>query len=82
MTESDQLTRADLAQLSAEQIEEARVNGRLAHLLGAPETDTELVRRAKTEVIGRSDIKALFALGQHDLIEEARATNRINYEEN
>lgn len=78
-TEDEQLTRADLKTMSLDAIAEAKDAGRLDALLGFQGPDNDLFKRAETEVIGRADIKQLAALGRHDLIEVARATDRINY---
>ena len=77
----DQLTRADLRRHGAwTPIAEAGKAGRLDVLLGLREDPTTTCSsEPETEVIGRTEIERLGALGRHDLIEEARATDRINY---
>jgi hypothetical protein len=81
--ETEQLTRDDLARMTKDgrhlEISAARADGRLARLLGVPETEIALLARAKTGVLDIEDVHALTEINRHDLIEAARATNRINH---
>jgi hypothetical protein len=80
-TEDDQrqLTAADLATMSHHDIETAREAGRLDLLLGVPAADVALTTRAREGRINADDARALAAIGRHDLIEDARASDRIDY---
>lgn len=75
-----QLTRDDLDAMNPQQIEAARVAGRLATILGSPPADAAMLDRA-TGTLTPQDVRDLAALGRHDLIEQARTDNRITYTE-
>jgi hypothetical protein len=79
VTAPDQLTAADLATMSHQDIEDARETGRLEILLGVPAADVELTARARQGRINADDARALAAIGRYDLIEDARASDRIDY---
>lgn len=72
-----QLTREDLKAMTPEAIDTARIEGRLAVLLGADPDDADLIERATTEPITHADVQRLARLKRHDLIDAARTTNRI-----
>jgi hypothetical protein len=80
-----QLTAADLTRLTAErkhnEIEQARTEGRLDALLGVPPEQIALLDRARNGRVDVTDVQALAALRRHDLIDEARATDRITYDD-
>ena len=74
-----QLTEAELkAMWSAgkhKEIEQARVDGRLATVLG---TDAPLDGE---QILSVADVKKLYAEGRFADIDRARAENRINYDD-
>jgi hypothetical protein len=65
--------------MTPEQIETARLDGRLDRVLGVPDHVIALAAKARTERIDAADVRALAALGRHDLIEAARTDDRIDY---
>jgi hypothetical protein len=82
-----QLSREDVQRLAQQgkhdEIEKARVEGRLARILGVPEDDVALVDRATytTEPLSREDLHRLNQLGKHDLVLEAFRDGRTNNQE-
>lgn len=79
MTAPDQLTAADLATMSHDDIETARNAGQLERILGVPDDQIALTTRAREGRINADDARALAAIGRHDLIETARVDDRIDY---
>lgn len=75
-----QLTRADLAGMPPDQIEAARLAGRLDALLGIPEDERDALAAARGEgPLTREHVRTLWRTGRHDHIEAARAAGRITY---
>lgn len=60
-----------------DEIVAAKDAGQLDRMLGVPETDIALIDRAKSQTLDRADIERLWAMGRHDLIDQARADERI-----
>ena len=77
-----QLGRADLSTMTPEQIEAARLDGRLDRVLGIPDHVIALTEKARTGRIDTDDARTLLALGRHDLIDAARVDDRIDYATN
>lgn len=74
-----QLSQDDLGAMSPQQITDARDSGQLDSLLGVPDDEIELKARATIGRLSIDDVKALAAIQRHDLIETARADQRIDY---
>lgn len=81
MTEQPaQLTRADLARMTPDQIENARTAGRLDTLLGVPRDEHDALAAARSEgLLTLEHVHTLARIGRHDDIEAARAAGRITY---
>jgi hypothetical protein len=77
--DASQFTAADLATMDPDQINAARMAGRLDRLLGVPDEQIALLSRARTGRIDVDDIRALGAINRHDLINDAREAGRITY---
>jgi hypothetical protein len=78
MTQPDQLTEADLARMTPEEIVQAQDEGRCDQLLGIDPEQTALVHRGTHDVITDADIQALAAIGRQDLIAAAYEAGRYN----
>ena len=77
---TDQLTRADLAGMPPDQIEAARLAGRLDAVLGIPEDERGALAAARGEgPLTLEHIRTLARTGRHDHIEAARTAGRITY---
>lgn len=73
-----QLTAHDLEDMSPAEIVTAKQEGRLAAYLGAPAEHAAALDRAHTgDHLTDEDVTALWGLGRHDLINEAKSQNRI-----
>jgi hypothetical protein len=77
--DANQFGSADLATMNPDEINAARMAGRLDRLLGVPDEQIALTTKARTGRIDADDARALAELGRYDLIEQAHAENRINY---
>jgi len=77
-----QLSRADIKDMTPEQIDQAYQGGKFNALLGMPQEDAELIDRARDGGIDMNDVRRLRALGQHELIADAYHANRIITKEN
>lgn len=76
---TDQLAAADLAGMTPGQIEEARLAGRLATLLGTPAETVALLAKARGEgPLTAADVSELYRIREYDLIDGARARGRLN----
>ena len=83
---SNQLTEEDLARLMRErkyeEVEQARLDGRLDTLQGVPSDIVALQEKAKgTAQLTREDVRKLLELKKHDLIVAADKAGRITYTE-
>ena len=83
---STQLTEEDLARLMRErkyeEVEQARLDGRLDTLQGVPSEIVALQEKAKgTEQLTRDDVRRLLELNNHELIVAADKAGRITYTE-
>ncbi|MHA6512005.1 hypothetical protein [Tessaracoccus sp. Z1128] len=79
---SDQLTHADLATMTPQQIEAARQRGRFDALLGVATPD-EIAARDLVDTGGTLDrhaIQTLHAARQYEAIDRARLEGRISYQ--
>jgi len=76
---TDQLTRDALAGMSPEQIEAARLAGRLDALMGAPAELVEARRLARNlEPVTREQVRLLMRARDHDLVSAySKFTDRI-----
>jgi len=80
MTDPDQLTRTNLAGMTPDQIEAARLAGRLDDLLGIPRDEHDALAAARGDApLNLEHVRHLARLGHHDQIEAARAAGRITY---
>ena len=74
-----QLTRADLASMTPEAIDEAHREGRFDTVLGHDRDYLDLVERAGG-LVGPADITALRQAGREDLVVRALDEDRINFD--
>jgi hypothetical protein len=74
----NQLTSADLAGMSPQQIDQARQEGRLARLLGVADDEIDLRERvANGGTFTRAEARELNRLGLYDAVLEAHRDGRI-----
>lgn len=79
---TEQLTEADVKRLYADrrydEIEEARLAGRLDLFLGAEPEDVALLKRTRhgTDPLTREDLARLNQMGEHDLVLAAHQAGR------
>lgn len=83
---TNQLTEEDVARLMRErqyqEVEQARLDGRLDTLQGVPSEIVALQEKAKgNEQLTRDDVRKLLALNKHELIIAADSAGRITYTE-
>lgn len=72
-----QLSRADLEDMTSDQIMTARDEGRFDVILGIPSTQVALLERARNGIIDVADVDSLTEIHREDLIEAARVDGRI-----
>jgi hypothetical protein len=76
-----QITRDDLKSMTPQEIEQARVDGRLDRILGLPEDEIEAKTRARGNApLTTEDVKILSRYRHHDLITAAHTAGRITEE--
>lgn len=80
MSDDTQLTRDDMKRMTPDEIATAYDAGRFDVALGGRTDDeADLIARAATEDVTATEVRALAAIGRHDLINDAHRDGRITF---